>query len=87
MHKYHGHSNGCFFVCVQPNNPTADSQLPFHLDLNQVSTGFDMHATNNTKSSVACEITDCELINIYSLDLSLVYQAVTTSTTEFNSLN
>ena len=31
-----------------------------------------MHATNNSKSLVACEINDCELI-FNSLDLSLVY--------------
>ena len=44
--------------------PTTDSQHPFHLDLNSVSTGTDMHAVNNGKSLVACEITDCELNNI-----------------------
>ena len=56
--------NGCMVAWVQHNNPTTDSQLPFHLDLNWVSTGTDMHATNNSESSVACEITNCELINI-----------------------
>ena len=30
LHWDHGQSNGW----VQPNNPTTDSQLPFHLDLN-----------------------------------------------------
>ena len=64
MHKYHGHSNRCLAASVQANNPTTDSQLPFHLELNCVSTVSDMHAANNSKSSVACEITDCELINI-----------------------
>ena len=62
--KDHGKSNACLVAWVQPNNPTTDSQLPFHLDLNWVSTRTDMHATNNSKSSVACEITDCELNNI-----------------------
>ena len=64
MQKYHGKSNGCLGACVKPNNPTTDSHLPFHLELNWVSTGSDMHAANNSKSLVACEITDCELINI-----------------------
>ena len=64
LRKYDGKSNGCLVACVQPNNPTTDSQLPFHLDLNWVSTGTDMHAAKNSKSSVACEIIDCELNNI-----------------------
>ena len=34
LRKYHGHSNGCLIACVQTNNPTIDSQLPFHLELN-----------------------------------------------------
>jgi hypothetical protein len=59
-----GTSNVCLPACVQADNVTTDSQLPFHLELNWVSTGSDMHATNNSKSSVACEITDCELNNI-----------------------
>ena len=53
-----------FVASVKANNPTTDSQLPFHLELKWVSTGFDMHASNNSKSSIACEIIDCELINI-----------------------
>ena len=64
LRKYHGHSNGFLVAWVQPNNPTTNSQLPFHLHLNWVSTKSNMHATNNSKSSVACEITDCELTNI-----------------------
>ena len=49
---------------MQADNVTTDSQLPFHLELNWDSTGYDMHATNNSKSPVACEISTCELINI-----------------------
>ena len=56
--------NGCFPTCVQEDNPTTDSQLPFHLELNWVCTRSDMHATNNSESSLVCEITNCELINI-----------------------
>ena len=59
-----GTSNVCVLACVQEDNVTIDSQLPFHLELNWVSTISDMHAVNNSKSSVACEITTCELINI-----------------------
>ena len=45
-------------------NVTTDSQtVPFICYLNWVSTGFDMHVVNSGKSSIACEITDCELIN------------------------
>ena len=45
-------------------NVTTDSQIvPFTFYLNWVSTGFDMHVVNNGKSLVACETTDCELIN------------------------
>ena len=51
-------------VWLQPNNPTTDSQLRFHLDLNWVSTRSDMHATNNSKSSATCEIIVYELIDI-----------------------
>ena len=64
LRKHHTQSNWCLVAWVQPNNPTTDSQLPFHLDINWVTTGTDMHATNNIKSLVACEITDCELNNI-----------------------
>ena len=59
MFKYHGHSNGWLVACVQANNVTSDSQIPFHLELNWVCTGSDMHATNNSKSSISCEITTC----------------------------
>ena len=46
-----------------------------------------MHATNNSKSLVACETTDCELINNeFNLSLTSV-SSVTTSTTKFKSLN
>ena len=58
-----GTSNECVVACVQPDNVTTDSLLPFHLELNWVSTRSDMHVVNNSKSSVACETTDCELIN------------------------
>ena len=64
MCKNHGKSNGFFPACVQEDNPTNKSQPPFHLELKWVSTRSDMHAANNSKSLVACEITDCELINI-----------------------
>ena len=58
-----GSSNVCVLSCVQAGNVTIDSLLPFHLELNRVSTGFDMHAVNNSKYSVACGTTGCELIN------------------------
>ena len=58
-----GAFNVCVLACVQADNVTTDSLLPFHLELNWVSTGSDMHAANNSKFSVACEITTCELIN------------------------
>ena len=64
LRKDHGQSNECLVAWVQPNNPTTDSQHPFLLDLNWVSIGTDMHTSNNSKSSVACDITDCELNNI-----------------------
>ena len=66
-------SNVCVVACVQLDNVTTDSQLPFHLELNWVSNGSDMHVVNNSKCSVACETTNCELKIINSLDLSLVY--------------
>ena len=58
-----GTSNVCVFACVQPDNVTTDGQLLFHLELNWVSIGSDMHAVNSSKSSVACETTGYELIN------------------------
>ena len=58
-----GTSNVCVLTLVQADNVTTDSLLPFHLELNWVSTGSDMHAVNNSKSLVACETTDFELIN------------------------
>ena len=59
-----GTSNVCVLKCVQVDNVKIDSYLPFHLELNWVSTRSDMHETNISKYSVACDITDCELINI-----------------------
>ena len=59
-----GTSNVCLLTCVQADNVTTDIQLPFHLELNRVSIGSDMHATNISKYLVACDITACELINI-----------------------
>jgi hypothetical protein len=45
-------------------NVTNDSEIvPFTYYLNWVSIGSDMHVVNSGKSSVACETTDCELIN------------------------
>ena len=59
----HGHIQ-CVCGCMCAiDNFTTDSQLPFHLELNWVSTGSDMHAVNSSKYLVACEATDCELIN------------------------
>ena len=58
-----GTSNVCVVSCVQPDNVTTNILLPFHLELNWVSTGSDMHAVTNSKSSVACEATNFELIN------------------------
>ena len=45
-----GTSNVCVLACVQADNVTTDSYLPFHLELNWISTGFDMHADNNSKN-------------------------------------
>jgi hypothetical protein len=60
----HGHIQ-CVCGCMSAlTNVTTDSQtVPFTCYLNWVSTGSDMHVVNSGKSSVACEITDCELIN------------------------
>jgi len=60
----HGHIQ-CVCGCMSaPTKVTTDSQtVPFTCYLNWVSTGSDMHVVNSGKSSVACEITDCELIN------------------------
>ena len=58
-----GTSNVCVVACVQPDNVKTDSLLPFHLELNWVSTGSDTHVVNNSKYLVACETTGCELIN------------------------
>jgi hypothetical protein len=55
----------CVCGCMSAlNNVTTDSQTVFFTCyLNWVSTGSDMHVVNNGKSTVACETTDCELIN------------------------
>jgi hypothetical protein len=60
----HGHIQ-CVCGCMSAlTNVTTDSQtVPFTYYLNWVSTGSDMHVVNSGKSLVACEITDCELIN------------------------
>ena len=60
----HGHIQ-CVCGCMSAlTNVIIDSQIaPFTCYLNWVSTGSDMHVVNSGKSSVACEITDCELIN------------------------
>jgi hypothetical protein len=64
LHIPHGHIQ-CVCGCMSAlTNVTIDSQtVPFICYLNWVSTRSDMHVVNNGKSSVACEITDCELIN------------------------
>jgi hypothetical protein len=52
---------GCMIALTNVKN---DSQIvSFTCYLNWVSTGSDMHVVNSGKSSVSCEITDCELIN------------------------
>jgi hypothetical protein len=60
----HGHIHyvcGCMSALT---NVTTDSQtVPLTCYLNWVSTRSDMHVVNSGKSSVACEITDCDLIN------------------------
>jgi hypothetical protein len=55
----------CVCGCMSAlTNVTIDSQtIPFTCYLNWVSTGSYMHVVNSGKSPVACEITDCELIN------------------------
>jgi hypothetical protein len=60
----HGHIQ-CVCGCMSlVTNVTIDSQIvPFTCYLNWVSTGSDMHVVNSGRSSVACEITNCELIN------------------------
>ena len=60
----HGHIQ-CVCGCMSAlTNVTIDSQtVPFTCYLNWVSTGSDMHVVNNGESSVACDTTNCELIN------------------------
>jgi hypothetical protein len=60
----HGHIQ-CVCGCMSAlTNVTIDSQtIPFTCYLNSVSTGSDIHVVNSGKSSVSCEIIDCELIN------------------------
>jgi hypothetical protein len=64
LHNPYGHIR-CVCVCMSGlTNVTIDSQIvPFTCYLNLVSTGSDIHVVNSGKYSVACEITDCELIN------------------------
>jgi hypothetical protein len=64
LHNTHGHIQCvCGFMSAF-TNVTNDSQIvPFTCYLNWVSIGYDMHVVNSGKYSVACEITDCELIN------------------------
>jgi hypothetical protein len=60
----HGHIQCVYGSMSAPTKVITDSQtVPFTYYLNWVSIVFDMHAVNNGKSSVACETTDCELIN------------------------
>ena len=59
-----GTSTMCVIAWVHFTQITIDSQtIPFMCYLNWVSAGSDMHVVDNGKSSVACEITDCKLIN------------------------
>ena len=55
----------CVCGCMSAlTNVTIDSQIvPFTCYLNWVSTGSNIQVVNSGKSSVACEIIDCELIN------------------------
>jgi hypothetical protein len=64
LHNPHGHIH-CVCGCMSAlTNVTIDSEtIPFTYYLSWVSTGSDMHVVNSGKSSVTCEITDCELIN------------------------
>jgi hypothetical protein len=64
MKNRHGHIH-CVCGCMSSlTNVTIYSQtVPFTCYLNWVSTGSDMHVVNSGKYSVACETTDCELIN------------------------
>jgi hypothetical protein len=60
----HGHIQCvCGFMSALTNVTTDSQTVPFTYYLNWVSTGSDMHVVNSGKYSVACEITDCELIN------------------------
>jgi hypothetical protein len=60
----HGHIH-CVCGCMSSlTNVTTNSQIvPFTCYLNWVSTESNMHVVNSGKSSVACEIIVCELIN------------------------
>ena len=63
-HIPHGHIQYVYGCMIALTNVTIDSQIvPFTCYLNWVSTGSDMHVVNNGKSSVTCEINDCELIH------------------------
>ena len=64
LHMLMGISTVCVISWVHFTQITIDSQTaPFTCYLNWVSIGSDMHVVNSGKSSVACEIIDCELIN------------------------
>jgi hypothetical protein len=60
----HGHIH-CVCGCMSAiTNVTIDSQtIHFTCYLNRVSNGSDMHVVNSGKYSVACDTTDCEIIN------------------------
>ena len=58
-----GTSNVCVVTFVQPIMSQLIVKCPFHLHLNWVSTGSDMHAINSIKYLVSCEATNCELTN------------------------
>ena len=64
LHNPHGHIH-CVCGCMSASTKfTTDSQtIPFTCYLNWVSTGSKIHVVNNVKYLVACDITDCELIN------------------------
>jgi hypothetical protein len=64
LHNPHGHIQCvCGCMCALTNVTTDSQTVPFTCYLNWVSTGSEMHVVNSSKSSVAREIIDCELIN------------------------
>jgi hypothetical protein len=64
LHIPHGNIH-CVCGCMSAlTNVTTDSQIvPLTCYLKWVSTGSNRHVVNSAKSSVACETTDCEIIN------------------------